>query len=968
MNKKINTIFFIFLFIFLISAVSAATSENNTISVDNNPDSSKISVENENTETLTVEDNDKIKSETLTSKNSEDTLSVSQTTAKTSNVVKKKTTLTAPDVKMYYKDGTKFTATLTYGKKVIQNAKIKIQINGQTYTKTTDSKGKVSINLNLNSGSYTVLSTCSGNSEFEGSTAKSTVTIKSTVKSSDLTKYYKNTKAYYSTFYDIKGKLLKNIAVKFKLNSKTYSVKTNSKGVGKLSINLNPGKYSISSVNPKTSETISKTITIKSLIETKDLTMNEGNIGKFSVKILNSNGKASPNKKVTLKVNGKIHTKTTDKNGIAALPISLGVGKYTITTEYDGLKSTNRITVNKLIKHSEFTHSFKIPNHVNVTMPYVFHNSVYSLKTGTDGIIKLPKYQYFVIQVGSSTYKFTTGQISGYDATNLGYKSYLIPFDNSGVKSELNKNNLKGNGILIYDSGKFTEIEYRDTTSDNVEMFGIYADKGIDGFETLTYTKNDKVTAKVNFKTLSFDEMGLKYSLSKFYGKTIYNLNYNDIDENSVKFANTLKPVEFSLFGSYVVGYISKEEVITSFNINKKEALEKIETISYGLSEKYRKNYGFEVLQSYTIVNERITQKILESWINANSNYITKFGLMNLYGMHLASLETAWLADELADKYAKDFNVNWKRGNALTILGGINLDDTYLHILNADMGMDVNGEENNVMLFRLINSMNLPNLEDYSISKVAWRYMDNTTNSLDNVLNAMANGSFSITQLGEMIYIFTEDDTSAIILNTTNGVSDVIVTHSNTTYKGSAIPTSGDCCGVLTIPKDIISGIRDTMDKFYKGIDDLIGNAKPLSQMLYVGVKFVLDKLLTGAPAVCMGLFSTMIIVQNVGTTLRDEVINKKDWHTAMDSCAFTRPGYLQGKKVFNIPNKNGGYDYIEVKIKNDLTLDRNKAVYISNGKTKKLTKSETYEYFDEEYCLPISMPAKYWDKSWNGG
>ena len=321
MNKKINTIFFIFLFIFLISAVSAATSENNTISVDNSPDSSKISVENENTKTLTVEDNDKIKSETLTSKNSEDTLSVSQTTAKTSNVVKKKTTLTAPDVKMYYKDGTKFTATLTYGKKVIQNAKIKIQINGQTYTKTTDNKGKVSINLNLNSGSYTVLSTCSGNSEFEGSTAKSTVTIKSTVKSSDLTKYYKNTKAYYSTFYDIKGKLLKNIAVKFKLNSKTYSVKTNSKGVGKLSINLNPGKYSISSVNPKTSETISKTITIKSLIETKDLTMNEGNIGKFSVKILNSNGKASPNKKVTLKVNGKSYTKTTDKNGIATLEL-----------------------------------------------------------------------------------------------------------------------------------------------------------------------------------------------------------------------------------------------------------------------------------------------------------------------------------------------------------------------------------------------------------------------------------------------------------------------------------------------------------------------------------------------------------------------------------------------------------------------------------------------------------------------
>ena len=968
MNKKINTIFFIFLLIFLISAVSAASNENSTISADQNFDSSKISLENENTETLTVKDNDKIESETLTSKNSEETLSVSQTTEKTSSVVKKKTTLTAPDVKMYYKDGTKFTATLKYGKKVIQNAKIQIQINGQTYTKTTDSKGKVSINLNLNSGSYTVLTKCSGNSEFEPSSAKSTVTIKSTIKCSDLTKYYKNTKAYYSTFYDIKGKLLKNTAVKFKLNNKIYSVKTNSKGIGKLSINLNPGKYSISSVNPKTTETISKSITIKSLIETKDLTISEGNTGKFNVKILNSNGKVSPSKKVTLKVNGKSYTKTTDKNGIATLPISLGVGKYTITTEYDGLKSTNRITVNKLIKHSEFTHSFKIPNHVNVTMPYVFHNSVYSLKTGTDGIIKLPKYQYFAIQVGSSSYKFTTGRISGYDAINLGYKAYLIPFDNSGVKSDLNKNNLKGNGILIYDSGKFTEIEYRDTTNDNVEMFGIYADKGIDGFETLTYTKNDKITAKVNFKTLSFDEMGLKYSLSKFYGKTIYNPNYNDIDENSVKFANTLKPVEFSMFGSYVVGYISKEDVITSFSINKKEELEKTETISYGLSDKYRKNYGFEVLQSYTIVNEKITQKILEDWINVNSNYITKFGLMNLYGMHMASLETVWLADELAEKYSKDFNVKWKRGNTLTILGGINLDDTYLHILNADMGMEVKGEENNVQLFRLINSMNLPNLEDYSISKVAWRYMGNTTNSLDNILNAMANGSFSITQLGEMIYIFTEDYSSAIILNSTSGVSDVIVNHANATYKGSAISTSGDCCGVLTIPRDILSGIKDTINNIYKGIDSLIGNAKPLSQMIYVGVKFALDKVLTGAPAVCMGLFSTMIIIQNVGTTFRDGVLNKKEWHKAMDACTFTRPGYFQGKKVFNIPNKNGGYDYIEVKIKNDLTLDRNKAVYISNGKTKQLTKSETYQYFDEEYCLPISMPAKYWDKSWNGG
>lgn len=272
-------------------------------------------------------------------------------------------------------------------------------------------------------------------------------------------------------------------------------------------------------------------------------------------------------------------------------------------------------------------------------MPYVFHNSAYSLKTGSDGIIKMPKNQYIAIQIGSNTYKFTTTQISGYEATNMGYKVYLIPFDNSGVKSELNKNNLKGNGILIYKNGDYIQIDYRDATNDNVELFGMYADKGLDGFETITYTKNDKVTAKVNFKTISFDETGLKYSLSKFYGKTIYNIDYNNIDEGSVKFANTNEPVTFSMFGSYVVGYISKEYIMTSFSINGREELEKQETISYGLSKNYRKNYGFEVLQSYSIINERITKKTVENWISVSAKYLNRFGVMNLYGMHLASLE-----------------------------------------------------------------------------------------------------------------------------------------------------------------------------------------------------------------------------------------------------------------------------------------------------------------------------------------
>ena len=94
-------------------------------------------------------------------------------------------------------------------------------------------------------------------------------------------------------------------------------------------------------------------------------------------------------------------------------------------------------------------------------------------------------------------------------------------------------------------------------------------------------------------------------------------------------------------------------------------------------------------------------------------------------------------------------------------------------------------------------------------------------------------------------------------------------------------------------------------------------------------------------------------------------MVDEKDWHKVMDKYTFTRPGYLQSKKVYNIPNKKGGYDYIEVKIKGDMTLDRDSAIYISEGKTKQLSKSETYQYFTDEYWTPFSVPKKYWDESW---
>ena len=975
MNIKINTIGFIFLLFLLIGVASAADMDNETL---------QKTIEQPNNEICqaSLEGQDCLEAsiaseETLGTSNTDES-KITTPLKQVPKVNKIKVSIKSSDVKMHYKDGSKFSITLKNQKKqVMKNAKVKITINGKTYTKTTNSKGKASLNLNLKSGKYTVVTTFEGTKTYAKKSVTNTVTIKSTIKCSDFSKYYTNNAAYYSTFYDKTGKSLKKASMKFKINGQSHCVKTDEKGVGKLAINLKPGKYSISSINSKTSETITKTITIKSILETKDLTMNETDGSKFNIKILNGYGKASSNKKVTLKVNGKTYTPISNSNGIASQAINLPAGKYTVTTEYKGLKNTNQITVKKVtvenpVKKSEFVHTTIIPNYVNVTIPYAFHNSAYTLKVGANGTVKMPKIEVFTIEIGSNIIHLATGKTSVEDVMTMEEKSYFLPFKGYGIIACANKDNLKGKGLVITRTPTYTQIDYRDTTDDNIELFGFYADKGAGNSETFTYLKNDKVMAKVNVQTHYYDETGVRYSIGKLYQRENADFNYCEITNHvtdPIIFTNTGNPVTYSYYTNFISGYPTREDIITKFTIDGHEELEKLEEISYGRADKYRMALGFEVLQSYSIIHQKITKNIMENWTNKNSAYLSRFGVMNVYGMHIASLETAWLADEIADIYAKEFNVKWNRENSATILGGINLEDTYLHILNADMGMKITGKSQNTELFRFINSLNLPNVEDYVLEPVADRFWNSTSNSLDNILTSISKNNYSIVQMGEMLYLFGEND-SAIVLNTTSGLSSVILENSNSVYKGSKIHTSEDCCSVGIMPKDIIRGIRDILKIASPGaylISNHFKEIHPLSILAYKGLSFILGKTLTEASASLFGLATGIVLLQDGAVKYRDAMISEKDWHDVMDTFTITRPGYLQSKKVYNIPNENGGTDYLEVKINGDLTLDRDNAVYISNGQTRKLTKEETYQYFCEDYWTPFSMPAKYWDNSWRG-
>ena len=86
------------------------------------------------------------------------------------------------------------------------------------------------------------------------------------------------------------------------------------------------------------------------LLEIKDLKKYFTSGKSFKVRILGAGGKVvGAGKLVKFKVNGVTYNVKTDKNGYASLKITLNPKKYTITTEYNGFKVSNKITVKKIL-------------------------------------------------------------------------------------------------------------------------------------------------------------------------------------------------------------------------------------------------------------------------------------------------------------------------------------------------------------------------------------------------------------------------------------------------------------------------------------------------------------------------------------------------------------------------------------------------------------------------------------------
>lgn len=350
-------------------------------------------------------------------------------------------TIKASDMTRYYK-GSTYTATFydSYGN-VLKNRAVTINVNGKDYSKKTNNKGVASIAINLKPGTYKVVSS----NYATGYRLATTIKILSTITSSDLKKIAGDSRKFKATFLKSNGKPLVNKYVKFKINGKSYKVKTNSKGQAYLALNkFKKGTYKVISYNK---DGLSKTNTIKifrfsrtKLTTSTDFyTFLSGDTKQIKIKFTTTlGGNSNSGKVIKIKVNGETYSRKTDSNGIVNFNFpSLNKGFYTFKYVYDGnkfFKPSQRIdsvtildkAIPKLTVKSTTEFGYGAGTLLKVeltadgvplakrTMTFTIEGKIYIDTTDEKGIASVP----IDLDIGSHTINYKTNTIYNVSGTS----------------------------------------------------------------------------------------------------------------------------------------------------------------------------------------------------------------------------------------------------------------------------------------------------------------------------------------------------------------------------------------------------------------------------------------------------------------------------------------------------------------------------------------------------------------------
>ena len=227
----------------------------------------------------------------------------------------------------------------------LNNSDVKFIINDVEYIGTTDANGFASIPIQLDVGKYnmTIINLNTGETLIQSINVSPRIT-----NNKDMTIYALSGKKFTIRVYDDNGNPVgfgEKISVR--IAGKTYTITTNSNGYASLKIILINKKYAITATYKGFK--VSNTITVKPVLITVNKVFKKAKSYKFTAKLVNGNGKALKNKKITFKIKGKKYIAKTNRYGKATITIKLNlkVGSYKIYSIYGKSKITNTIRIKK---------------------------------------------------------------------------------------------------------------------------------------------------------------------------------------------------------------------------------------------------------------------------------------------------------------------------------------------------------------------------------------------------------------------------------------------------------------------------------------------------------------------------------------------------------------------------------------------------------------------------------------------
>lgn len=279
----------------------------------------------------------------------------------------------------------------------INNTPFILGIDAKNYYALTDDNGVFNFDVNLKVGEHIL----SFNNPYDGLYASYKLEILPTIYANDLLKVIYSGSSYLASFLNKNGQPLKNHKVYVIINGINYTQKTDANGILELPMNLKPGNYIVTVINPQTGEYVENTVKIlPSIVKNKNVVMYLGENAIYQVQIMGKNflpvGKGVV---VVFRINGVNYKVKTDKNGWAKFNLNkakLKAKKYKISSKYNSYSVSNTVKVKHLInanKKSNALKSLKVKITLKAKKPLKgkklsvkFKGKTYRLKTNRAGV------------------------------------------------------------------------------------------------------------------------------------------------------------------------------------------------------------------------------------------------------------------------------------------------------------------------------------------------------------------------------------------------------------------------------------------------------------------------------------------------------------------------------------------------------------------------------------------------------